>query len=405
MKPLAQRTQRVRSSGIRQMMELARQLPDVIHLETGEPDVNTSESIIAGAMDAARAGFTKYTASAGLRSLREAISRKLRDRNGLSAGAEQVVVTPGAVFALAAAMMTVVDPGDEVLVPDPGWPNFTSIVDLLDGHPIPYPLRRANGFVPDPGEIGDLMTPRTKLIVVNTPANPTGAVFPPGIIRAILTLAAKHDAYILSDEVYEDFVYEGVHQSTGTVGGNGRVISVFGFSKSYAMTGWRLGYAVASPDIAATMTLLAEPLVSCPSSVAQKAAETALVDGADDIALMRESYRARRDAVVRMLAPEGLLAAVPAGAFYALVDMTQLGEDSMTIARRLLEEEHVASVPGEAFGQQGRGLLRISFATAPPLLEEGCRRIVRFSRRWDRRAQPEPSTESLRTAMERGRTT
>lgn len=395
MKPLAQRAQRLRSSGIRQMMELARQLPDVIHLEAGEPDVNTPDGIIAAAVEAARAGFTKYTPTHGFLSLREAITRKVRERNGLAVSADQVVVTPGAGFALAAAIMAVVDPGDEVLLPDPGWPNFTSLVQLFDGRAVPYPLRRANGFVPDPAELRNLIGPRTKVVILNTPANPTGAVYPPEITRAIVALAEEHDAYVLSDEVYEEFVYEGIHQSAATFRADGRVISVFGFSKSYAMTGWRLGYAVASPEIAAAMARLAEPLISCPSSVAQKAAEAALAGGIEEIARMRASYGARRDLVVQMLAPEGLLAAVPRGAFYALADVGGLGMDSMSIARHLLEEEHVATVPGDAFGQEGTGLLRLSFATAPALLEEGCRRLVRFARRRDRRVP-------LQTALETG---
>ncbi|MDR7519786.1 MAG: aminotransferase class I/II-fold pyridoxal phosphate-dependent enzyme [Armatimonadota bacterium] len=379
MKPLSRRAQGIQPSGIRQMMERARQIPDVVHLEVGEPDSNTPDHIIQAAAEAARAGFTKYTPSAGLPSLREALARKLSVQNGLPTHADQVVVAPGSVFALAAAMLATVDPDDEVLVPDPGWPNYTSVLQVIGARIIPYPLPRLTGYLPDLAALRRLVTPRTKAMIVNSPSNPTGAVFPRETVQALSDVAVEYDLYLIADEVYEEFVFEGEHVSPALFDSDGRVISVFGFSKTYAMTGWRLGYARAATAVAEVMTRLAEPFVSCPSSVAQKAAEAALAGPRTDVERMREFYRRRRDTVVAILGPEGLLAAVPRGAFYALVDLSRLGADSVALAGRLLEEHHVATVPGEAFGRSGAGLVRISFAAEPRLLEEGCRRIVQFA--------------------------
>lgn len=379
MKPLSTRAARVPPSGIRVIMEQAASLPGVIHLEVGEPDAVTPEPIIQAATAAARAGFTKYTPTAGLGTLREALVQKLRLRNDLRATTEQVVATPGSVFAIASAVLAIVEGGDEALIPDPGWPNYASMLTVAGATIVPYPLVRAAGYQPDLDALERLITPRAKLLVINTPANPTGAVFPPETVRALVELARRHDLYVISDEVYEDFVYEGEHTPAARFDPDGRVVSVFGFSKSYAMTGWRLGYAHAAPPIAAMMARLAEPFVSCPSSLSQKAAEAALAGPQDVVARMRESYRARRDAVVEILGADGLLAAVPRGAFYALVDLSRVSGDSMHLARQLLDEQRVATAPGETFGRRGRGLVRISLATERSLLEEGCRRIAQFA--------------------------
>ncbi len=380
MRPLSQRAQSVPTSGIRTIMELAARLPDVIHLEVGEPDAVTPEPIIQAAVTAARAGFTKYTATAGLTSLREALVQKIRLRNDLRATVGQVVATPGSVFALASAVLAIIEQGDEALIPDPGWPNYASMLILAGASIVPYPLVRETGYQPDLAALAGLITVRTKLLVINSPANPTGAVFPPEVVRALVELAARHDLYLIADEVYEEFVYEGEHVPAARFDRDGRVVSVFGFSKSYAMTGWRVGYALASPEVAAMMARLAEPFVSCPSSVSQKAAEAALAGSQGPVVQMRESYRARRDAVVEILGSHGLLASVPHGAFYALVDLSRVSTDSMQLARQLLEEQRVATAPGETFGRLGAGLVRISFAAERSLLEEGCRRIVQYAR-------------------------
>ncbi len=380
MKPLSQRALTMRRSGIREIMELASELPDVIHLEVGEPDCPTPAHVVEAAAQAARDGYTKYSPTPGFRSLRAAVAQKLRERNGLDATPEQTIITPGAVFALAMALLATVEPGDEVLIPDPGWPNYDSAIHVIGGRPVPYPLLRERDYQPDLAALSALVTPRTKALLINSPSNPTGAVFPRETVRALVELASRHDLYVISDEVYEEIIFEGEHVPAAAFDRDGRVIGVYGFSKTYAMTGWRLGYAFASPAVAELMAKLAEPFVSCPSSVVQKAAEAALAGPQEAVAAMTASFRARRDAVARLLEPEGLLAAVPHGAFYALVDVSAVGSDSNAVARQLLAEQRVATAPGDTFGQRGAGLVRISLATEQSLLEEGCRRIVQFVR-------------------------
>jgi aspartate aminotransferase/aminotransferase len=380
MKPLAQRANTIRRSGIRTLMELALQMPDVIHLEIGDPDFTTPAHIIDAAAEALHAGHTHYSPTPGLRSTREALARKLRERNGLDATLEQILVTPGAAFGLAAGLVSTVDPGEEVLIPDPGWPNYDAAVRAVGGTPVPYPLLRETEYQPDLVALRRLITPRTKVLLVNSPSNPTGAVFSGEMVQALVELAAEHDLYVLSDEVYEEIVFEGEHVPAARFDRDGRVIGVYAMSKTYAMTGWRLGYAVASPEVAATMIKLAEPFVSCAATMTQKAAEAALAGPQDAVARMREAYRTRRDAAARILGPAGLMASLPHGAFYMLVDVSAVGQDSDALARQLLVEQHVATAPGTTFGARGAGLLRISLATAQDQLEEGCRRIVAWVR-------------------------
>jgi aspartate/methionine/tyrosine aminotransferase len=382
MKPLARAAERMPRSGIRQIMELAAGISGVIHLEVGEPESNTPDEIITAAFAAAREGYTKYTANAGFPTLREAIAVKLRTVNGLGVRADQVVVTPGAVCALSSAVFATINPGDEVLIPDPGWPNYISMVVLAGGIPVSYPLVRENGYLPSMIELQQLVTPSTKMILVNSPSNPTGAVFTEKVVRELVQFAVDHDLYVLSDEVYEAFVFDGDHVPFASYDSDGRVISVFGFSKTYAMTGWRLGYAVASPEVAALIGKLQEPLVSCASSVSQKGAEAALTLPPSAWQSVREIYRGRRDLIATILAPAGLLACVPQGAFYALVDLSGVGSDTNDLARQLLTEEQVATAPGETFGSRATGMVRISFAGSTKFLEEGCERIVRFAERY-----------------------
>jgi aspartate aminotransferase/aminotransferase len=360
-------------------MEQAATLKDVIHLEVGEPDFATPAPIIDAVCAAARAGFTKYTPNAGIASLREAIAAKVRTTNGLAATLDNIVVTPGAVAALSSAMLAMVNPGDEVLMPDPGWPNYAAMILIAGGVPVRYPLRRAAGYLPDVADLHPLVTPRTKLIMTCSPGNPTGAVFSRDVVRQLVEFASQHDLYVLSDEVYEAFVFDGAHEPAAQFDTDGRVVTVFGFSKTYAMTGWRLGYAVANPAIATLMAKLQEPLVSCAAAPTQKGAEAALQMPQDVVIQMRDSYRVRRDAVMRILSPAGLLTQAPQGAFYALVDLSRVGSDSYAVARGLLDQQLVATAPGETFGPASAGLVRISLATEQGLLEQGCRRIVAFA--------------------------
>jgi aspartate/methionine/tyrosine aminotransferase len=362
-------------SGIREMRDLAAQMTDVVDLAIGEPDMITPAAIGEAAGRAAADGFTKYTATNGLPSLRNALVDKLARQNRITASAAQIVVGTGAACSLSTSLLAVLEAGDEVLVPDPGWPNYTNLVKLAGATAVNYPLARADGYLPDVAALARLVTPRTRVLLINNPGNPTGAVFSRDLVSELVAFAARHDIFLLTDEVYEDFLYVGEHTAAGSLGYDG-VISVFSFSKSYAMTGWRLGYAVARPDVAAAITKTQGALVSCASSISQKAGEAALALDHGVLDEMRKEYETRRDIVCATLGDRLVL--TPQGAFYALVDVSDTGIDDYTFAKKLLAEEHVSTVPGASFGVQTEGTLRLSFAAARPVVEEGCARIARY---------------------------
>ena len=362
-------------SAIREMGALAARHPGAIRLEAGDPDFTTPEHIIAAATAAAKAGFTKYTPSGGLMSLRELCAEKVARRNGLACAVEQVVVTTGGCGGLFTSLACLLDPGDEVLVPDPGWANYPPIVHVLGGVAVGYPLDPGRGFEPDLDALPALIGPRTKVLLVNTPGNPTGAVYERATLAALLELAARHDLWIVSDECYDEIVFEGEHVSIATLGEAERVVSVFSFSKSYAMTGWRIGYTVSPPVLAPALVKAQEPVVGNAASVSQKAAEAALLGPQDCVGEMRDAYRARRDATIAQLDAAGVGYVRPRGAFYLMVDVSAAGE-SLAFARRLLEEHQVSVVPGSAFGPTGEGMVRVSLSVAPEALRAGIERLA-----------------------------
>jgi len=368
-------------SGIRVVLDLAQQYPETIHLEIGQPDFRTPDHIIQAASQALWDGFTGYTPNAGLLSLREAIARKVTERNGIPARAENIVVTPGAIWGAAAAMMAVCDPGEEVLVPDPGWPNYEMMAIALSLVPVAYPLREEGGFRLDLAAIRQLITPRTKLLVVNSPANPTGSVLNRTEAEGLARLIAEHDLYLLSDEVYEDLLFEGEHISLASLEAEGRVISLFSFSKSYAMTGWRVAYVVASGPIAGIVAKMQEPFVACAPAVSQKAAEAALSGPQECVQKMCAAYRRRRNLALDLLRQHGLYRYTPQGAFYLMVDIRAAGMDSYTFATRLLEEEKVAVAPGRTFGLLGEPFVRISLANDECAIATGLERLCQFLKR------------------------
>ncbi len=375
---LAQSIVEMRRSGIRELMDLAATMSDVIHLEVGEPSFDTPPHIIEAASRAAREGYTHYTPNVGLLSLRERLALKLKRVNKLLVTVDQIVVTPGAVAGLASALMAITEPGDEILIPDPGWPNYQMMVALSGGVAKYYPLSDADGFLPNVARIEHELGPRTKAIIVNDPSNPAGAVFPRGMVRDLVDLAHRRDLFLISDEVYEQIVFEGEHTSALSFDVDGRAIAIYGFSKTYAMTGWRLGYAVASKEVAAVVGKLQEPLVSCASSVSQKAAEAAIDGPQDCIVAMVEAYRRRRDLAVRLLADLDVPFCPPSGAFYLMVNISARGMDSYGFSRALLREAHVAVAPGDTFGTFARNYVRISLATSDEHLVEGLRRLAAF---------------------------
>jgi aspartate/methionine/tyrosine aminotransferase len=381
MRPTSSVVAAMRRSGIREVMELAQAIPGAIHLEVGEPGFPTPAHIVEAAHAAARGGFTKYTASGGMLSLRKLLAGKLKRLNGLEVAPENIVVTPGAVTGIATAIMALVEPGDEVLLPDPGWPNYQMMVPAAGAVSVLYPLRAENGFTPDLDVLETLVTPCTKALVINSPGNPTGAVFSQEVMLGLLDFVRRHDLYLISDEVYEQIIFEGEHISPARFDTEGRVITVSGFSKTYAMTGWRLGYAVAAQPLAAQIAKLLEPLVSCSSSISQKAGEAALSGPQDCVQEMVDEYRRHRDAAAAILTAAGVPFFRPQGAFYTMVDISASGLDSYAFARRFLQEAHVAVAPGATFGPGAASYVRISLASPAAAVEEGVARLAGFANR------------------------
>jgi aspartate aminotransferase/aminotransferase len=378
MKPLNHTVENMPRSGIREIMDLALGMRDVVHLEVGEPGFATPDHIVLAAREAMELGFTKYTPNAGLLSLREQIVAKLQKVNGLDVSVENVVVATGAVGGLATALMAIVEPGEEVLIPDPAWPNFGMMATCSHVVPRLYALSRDNRFWPEPEALDRLVTPRTKAMIINSPCNPTGAVFPAELVQALVDFARRHDLYLIADEVYEQLVFEAEHVSPGRFDPNGRVVGVHSFSKTYAMTGWRVGYAVASRAVAGLIAKLQEPFFSCASSVSQKAAEAALAGPQDCVAEMRDAYREHRDLTVDLLEAAGLSCVKPLGTFYTMVDITPFGMDSYAFARRLLQDAGVAVAPGRTFGPSADGHIRVSLAPTTEEIREGLSRLASF---------------------------
>jgi aspartate aminotransferase len=366
-------------SRIREIMELAWEKPEVIHLEVGEPDFPTPEHVVEAAYEAARTGHTRYAPNAGLPELREALADKVTRRNGYEARPDQVVVTQGGIQALYLALLALLEPGDEVLLPDPAWPNFRMIAHLLGARVLPYPLVSEGDFLPHLEDLERLVTPRTRAILVNTPSNPLGTVVPRELADTLLEFARRRDLWYISDEVYDEVVFDDAFVSAGAVADPGdRLVSVYSFSKVYAMTGWRVGYLVAPPDLTKLLTGMQEPIVSCVNTPAQLAALAAVTGPQAVVREMREFYREWRDELLEILDRGNLPSSQPSGAFYVWTDISKAGVRSMDFARSLIEREHVAVAPGSAFGDLGEGYVRLSLASSRQDLVEGASRLVRF---------------------------
>lgn len=370
-------------SGIRQIMELAWSAGGgVIHLEVGEPDFPTPPHVVEAAHRAAADGFTRYTPNAGIPELREALAEKVQERNGIAATPDRIVVTPGAVAGIYSAMAAVADPGAEILISDPCWPNYILMTELLGIRPVRFPLSADDGFVPDPALIEPRITNRTQAILLNSPANPTGACTPRRVWEELLELARSHDLWVLSDEVYDEIWFDEPSVSAGPLDPDERVVSFFSFSKTYAMTGWRVGYMVTPPGLTESVITVQEPITSCVNAPAQKAAVAAVTGPQHGVEEMRRSYRKRRDLVCGLLEAEGIPCVRPAGAFYLMADVSRSGLDDLAFARRLVLERGVAVVPGAAFGPGSGAYVRISLASAADLLLEGVSRLAEAVNTW-----------------------
>jgi aspartate/methionine/tyrosine aminotransferase len=349
----------------------------VVHLEIGEPDFDTPSPIRAAAARALEEGFTHYGPSAGLPEVREVIAAYISKDRGLPVKAEQVVVTPGGKPVLTFGVLACVNPGDEVIVPDPGFPIYESAVRFAGGTPVPLVLREDREFRFGAADLEPLLTARTKMVVLNSPHNPTGSVLTPKDLDEIAALLRPRDVFVLSDEIYSKILYEGVHQSIATREGMAeKTILLDGFSKTYAMTGWRLGYGVMNAALAKHVARLATNVYSCATSFVQRAAPTALAGPQDEVRAMVAEFRRRREEIVKGLnAIPGIRCLKPAGAFYVFPNVQGLNRPSAEVERALLYDAGVAALSGTAFGAHGEGYVRLSYANSIENIREGLHRI------------------------------
>ncbi|MBI1377337.1 MAG: aminotransferase class I/II-fold pyridoxal phosphate-dependent enzyme [Frankiales bacterium] len=358
------------------MLEHARDVDSPVMLINGDPNFTTPSHIIDAAASSAHAGATGYAPGDGLVPLREAITDKLRRVNGIDVGRDQVCVTTGACGGLYTTFLVLVGPGDEVLVPDPGWSNYAAILHSLNGRAVPYPLRPDAGWTLDADALEASITPRTRAILLNSPSNPTGSVEGAESLRRVLEIAQRHDLWIVSDEAYDELVFGAPATSIASLGGHDRVISVFTFSKTYAMTGWRVGYVVGPASLIRQVGLHQEPVVSCASTISQNAALAALQGPQDCVSTMVSAYDRRRRLASDILATGGVPFVDPRGAFFLMIDVRASGLDSWEYALRALRELGVGTVPGAAFGLRGEGFLRVTLAASDEAIEDGLTRLT-----------------------------
>ncbi len=346
---------------------------DIVGFSVGEPDFDTPKHILDAANEALYNGATHYAPSTGIPELREAIANKLKTDNGLDAKASDILVTPGAKQAIFEIMMSVLDDGDEAIISDPSWVSYEPCISFAGANTTWVPTDPDNGFMPV--NIGDYITDKTRIIVVNSPCNPTGGMFGKAELKEIADLAIDNDLLVLSDEIYEKIVYDRKHLSIGSMDGmQERTITVNGFSKAYAMTGWRLGYVHANPELLQGFKKIHSHSVSSATTFAQYGGVAALEGPQEPVIEMLEEFRKRRDVLIDGLNLIGIKCNKPDGAFYAFADVSEYG-DGDAIAEKLLSESHVAVTPGSAFGKSGKDFIRISYATSQERIREGLHRI------------------------------
>ena len=378
---LAARVAAVPASGIRRFFDVIATMPEVISLGVGEPDFATPEPIVRAGIRSLEAGRTHYTSNYGTLELRRAIAGDLERRYGVSydAGTE-ILVTVGASEAVSVTMTALVDPGDEVLLHEPSYVAYMPAVVFAGGTTVHLPTRAADGFALDPDEVERRVTPRSKVLFLGYPCNPTGAVLPPEVLRALAEIARRHDLLVVSDEIYARLVYDGHHHEpiSALPGMKERTVLIGGFSKAYAMTGWRIGYICAPRELLEGIVKVHQYAIMCASTTAQDAAAVALRDAESDVQRMLAEYDRRRRMFVAGLNQIGLPTVDPLGAFYAFPNVAVTGLNGDEFSERLLFEEHVAVVPGDAFGPSGAGHVRMCYATSYEQLEEALLRIGRF---------------------------
>ena len=368
-------------SGIREIGNEAGRTPGAIQLHVGQPNFPTPKHIGEAGKRAIDEGKTFYTHTQGLLSLRARLVAKLERVNGIRVTPDRIATAPGGVGAIAAVFASVLEPGHEVLLPDPGWPNTRIMLSWTSTRGVFYPCPPESGFIPDLDGLEKLITPRTKLLLINSPSNPTGAVYPRAVIERVIEIAQRHNLWLLSDECYDQILLDAEWTSPASIApDDARIASVFTFSKTYAMTGWRLGYVAGSAELMDTVTKVLESNSSCVSTITQVAAEAALSGPQDCVREMNEAYLRRREAVVDILREADLFISEPKGAFYCMADVSPSGMASRDFAFKLLRERGVSVAPGSAFGQVARDAVRISLASSDQDLREGVGRLANYVR-------------------------
>ncbi len=359
---------------------LERQGKDIIHLEIGEPDFDTPQNVIEAGVEAVRGGWTHYGPSAGYPELRQAIADEVARSRGVRVAPEEVVVVPGGKPIIFFSILALIDEGDEVIYPNPGFPIYESMINYVGGRAVPIRLREEKGFSLDADELTHLISDRTKLIIINSPHNPTGGVLEKGDIGQIAAVIGDRNIFVLSDEIYSRLIFEGQHHSIiAEPGFKDRTILLDGFSKSYAMTGWRMGYGVMRADLAVQVARLMTNSNSCTASFTQVAGIEALRGDQGSVDLMRREFQRRRDMFVAGLNRiKGFSCRMPKGAFYVFPNVTGTGWQSRAIADALLEEAGVACLSGTSFGEFGKGYLRFSIANSMENLQRALERIEQW---------------------------
>jgi aspartate aminotransferase len=380
--PFAHRTAHLKPEGAYQVLTRANQLEaagkEIIHLEIGQPDYATFDNVSNAGIEAIRTGKTRYTPPAGMPSLREAIAEDAGRRRAINIDPEEVVVSPGGKPNLFFPTMALIEPGDEVIYPNPGFPTYEAMIEVAGGLPVAVPLLEENNFSFDLDAFDRLINERTKLIILNSPGNPTGGVIPPADLEHIAAQAECHDCWVMSDEIYIRIVYDGLEAPTiaSLPGMKERTIIVDGFSKTYSMTGWRLGFGIMPKELAARVDLLLTHSIGSTAHFTQYAGLEALIGPQDKVAEMVSEYQRRRDVIVEGLnAIPGFGCQMPQGAFYAFPNISGTGMGSTQLANLILEKAGVALLPGNSFGEYGEGFLRLSYANSIQNIEKGLGKI------------------------------
>ncbi len=378
---LAERMGRLGTETAFEVLAKARQLEregkDIIHLEIGEPDFDTPSNIVQAGIKALSSGHTHYGPSPGLMEVRERIAQEVSQTRGISVTADNIVVTPGGKPIMFFTMLALVDRGDEVLYPNPGFPIYESMINFVGGVPVPMRLLPSRDFKVDVDEVAGQITPRTKLMIINSPNNPCGSLIEKPDLKALADLAREHRITVLSDEIYRRFLYEGEHHSVASFQGmQDQTIILDGFSKTYAMTGWRIGYGVMPLELVEPMSRLSTNSVSCTASFTQVAVLEAMDGPQDDAYKIVAEFKRRRDIIVDGLnGIPGIRCSMPKGAFYVFPRVEGTGMTSRQFADRLLQDYGVASLAGESFGEYGEGCVRFSFANSAENIERALERI------------------------------